>query len=250
MMDFSGKVAIITGSGRGIGKSTAEKFVKLGGSAVIVDIDPETAHATAEEIRRTSPDVLAIPTDISSKEQVDDMVRQVIEKWGRVDILVNNAGWTRDQPFLEDTPDYWQKLVGINFLGQVYTCRAVLPSMLEQQKGSIVNVASDAARVGTRNQAVYAGTKAAVIAFSKSLVTEVSKKGVRVNVVSPSTTDTPLTRAALEPEQIAKRERNIPLGRIGQPEDQANAILFFASELSGYVNGQVLSVNGGSTRVG
>jgi 2-hydroxycyclohexanecarboxyl-CoA dehydrogenase len=250
MMNFDGKVAIITGSGRGIGKCAAAKLASLGGWVVIVDIDPDTAHSTAEEIRATNRNVMAVPTDVSDKRQVDAMVDQVLNKMGHVDILINNAGWTQDRPFLEDTPEYWQKLVGINYLAQVYTCRAVLPSMVAQKKGAIVNIASDAARVGTRNQAVYAGTKAAVIAFSKSLVTEFSKEGVRINVVSPSTTDTPLTRAALQPEQIAKRERNIPLGRIGQPEDQANVILFFASDLSGYVNGQVLSVNGGSTRVG
>lgn len=250
MMDFKGKVAIVTGSGRGIGKRTAEKIAELGGAVAVVDIDPDTARATADEIRRTTPNVMAVPTDVSKKEQVDAMVDQVVKKLGKVDILINNAGWTQDHPFLEDTPDYWQKLVGINFLAQVYTCRAVLPGMIERRKGAIVNVASDAARVGTRNQAVYSGTKAAVIAFSKSLVTEVSKAGIRVNVVSPSTTDTPLTRAALQEDQIAKRERNIPLGRIGQPDDQANVILFFASDLAGYVTGQVLSVNGGSTRVG
>ena len=126
----------------------------------------------------------------------------------------------------------------------------VLPAMLAQGGGSIVNVASDAARVGSPRQCVYAGAKAAVIGFSKALVTEGSKHNIRINVVSPSTTDTPLTRQALTPEQIERREKAIPLGRIGRPEDQANAIVFFASEASSYITGQILSVNGGSSRPG
>jgi 2-hydroxycyclohexanecarboxyl-CoA dehydrogenase len=249
-MDFSGKVAIITGAGQGIGKVVAEILSRRGAAVAIIDLERSRADEVAAAIRRDGGKAMPCVLDLADKGQVDQMVRDVLSEFGRVDVLVNNAGWTRNQPFVEDTPDYWDRVIDVNYKAQIYTCRAVLDPMMKQGGGAIVNVASDAARVGSPRQIVYAGAKAAVIGFSKGLVTEVSKFGIRVNVVSPSTTDTPLTREALTPEQIERRQKAIPLGRIGRPEDQANAIVFFASDESSYITGQVLSVNGGSSRPG
>lgn len=249
-MDFSGKVAIVTGAGQGIGMVVAEILSRRGAAVAIVDLDRGRAEGVAAGVRKAGGRAMACVIDLASKEQVDGMVKEVVATFGRVDILVNNAGWTRNQPFLDDTPDYWDRVIDVNYKAQIYTCRAVLEPMIEQGGGAIVNVASDAARVGSPRQIVYAGAKAAVIGFSKGLVTEVSRHNIRVNVVSPSTTDTPLTREALTPEQIERRQKAIPLGRIGRPEDQANAIVFFASDAAAYITGQILSVNGGSSRPG
>lgn len=249
-MDFTNKVAIVTGGGQGIGRIVALEFARMGAAVTVVDIKKELGGAVQREIEAAGGRAIASAIDLADKTQVDAMVAQTISAFGGVDVLVNNAGWTRNHPFLEDTPDYWDRIIDVNYKAQIYTCHAVIGSMSERGGGSIVNVASDAARVGSPRQCVYAGAKAAVIGFSKALVTEVSKLGIRVNVVSPSTTDTPLTREALTQDQIDRRQKVIPLGRIGRPEDQANAILFFASQDSSYVTGQVLSVNGGSSRLG
>ena len=249
-MEFKDKVAIVTGAGQGIGRIVAMELARMGAAVTVVDIAKELGDSVVKEIEEAGGKAVASATDLADKEQVDQMVANTVSVFGGVDILVNNAGWMRNQPFLEDTPDYWDRLIDVNFKAQIYTCRAVIESMTERGGGSIVNVASDAARVGSPRQSVYAGSKAAVIGFSKALVTEVSKLGIRINVVSPSTTDTPLARGSLTDDQIARREKAIPLGRIGRAEDQANAILFFLSPQSEYITGQVLSVNGGSTRVG
>jgi 2-hydroxycyclohexanecarboxyl-CoA dehydrogenase len=249
-MDFAGKVAIVTGAGQGIGRTVGEILSGRGAAVAVVDLDAARAESVAKALAGGGAKARAFVIDLARKDMVDQMVREVLNDWGRVDVLVNNAGWTRNQPFVDDTPDYWDRIIDVNYKAQIYTCRAVLEPMMRQGGGSIVNVASDAARVGSPRQCVYAGAKAAVIGFSKALVTEVSKHKIRVNVVSPSTTDTPLTREALTPEQIERREKAIPLGRIGRPEDQANAIVFFASEASSYITGQILSVNGGSSRPG
>jgi 2-hydroxycyclohexanecarboxyl-CoA dehydrogenase len=249
-MGFEGKVAIITGAGQGIGRSVALSIAAQGGTVAVVDIREEAAKAVVAEIEESGGKATASVFDVSDREAVNAAVAAVLAEFGRVDILVNNAGWTKSQIFLEDDPAYWDRVIGINLMGQIYTCRAVLEPMIEQGGGAIVNIASDAARVGTPKQAVYSAAKGGVISFSKSLVTEYSRHQVRINVVSPSTTDTPLTREALNEEQIERRQKSIPLRRIGQPEDQANAIVFLASDEASYISGQVLSVNGGSTRVG
>jgi NAD(P)-dependent dehydrogenase (short-subunit alcohol dehydrogenase family) len=249
-MGFEGKVAIVTGAGQGIGRSVALSIAAQGGTVAVVDIRGEAAKAVVAEIEESGGKATAAVFDVSDREAVNAAVAAVLAEFGRVDILVNNAGWTKSQIFLEDDPAYWDRVIGINLMGQIYTCRAVLEPMIEQGGGAIVNIASDAARVGTPKQAVYSAAKGGVISFSKSLVTEYSRHQVRVNVVSPSTTDTPLTREALNEEQIERRQKSIPLRRIGQPEDQANAIVFLASDEASYISGQVLSVNGGSTRVG
>jgi 2-hydroxycyclohexanecarboxyl-CoA dehydrogenase len=173
----------------------------------------------------------------------------VLDSGGRLDVLVNAAGWDRLEPFLENEPEFWERIVNLNYLGPVRVSRAFLPAMIDAGGGAIVNVASDAGRVGSTGETVYAGAKGGVIAFSKSLAREMARHGIRVNCVSPGPTDTPLFRSLPEKMQVAL-ERAIPLQRLARPEEVADAILFFASDRSAFCTGQVLSVSGGLTMHG
>jgi 2-hydroxycyclohexanecarboxyl-CoA dehydrogenase len=174
----------------------------------------------------------------------------VLAAFARLDVLVNNAGWTPNEPFAGSSPETWRKVVDVNYLGVLNCTRAALRTMVPAQQGRIVSIGSDAGRIGTPREAVYAGAKAAVVGFSKSLAAEVARHGITVNVVSPATVDTPLLRGMLSAEQIERREKANPMGRLGRPEDVAAAVLFFASPNAAYVTGQVLSVNGGVVRAG
>ena len=249
-MLLAGQTAIVTGGGQGIGRGIALKLALLGADVALFEVNAKTAEATASEIRTLGRAALAFPVDVTDFDRVIAATREAAEKLGRLDILVNNVGWTRNEPFTLNQPETWQKVVALNFLSVLYCTRAALAHMIPSGGGCIISVASDAARVGTPREAVYAGAKAAVIGFSKSLAVEVAGHKITVNVVSPSTTDTPLIREILTPEQIARREKANPLGRLGAPEDIANAVAFFALPESGYITGQVLSVNGGSSRLG
>jgi 2-hydroxycyclohexanecarboxyl-CoA dehydrogenase len=181
---------------------------------------------------------------------VEVAVKEVVQRWGALDILVNNVGWTPNEPFVVSAPATWRRIVDVNYVGTLNCTHAALAAMAARGGGRIVNIASDAARIGTPREAVYAGAKAAVIGFSKSLAAEVARQGITVNVVSPATVDTPLLRGMLTPDQIERRQKANPMGRLGTPADVAAAVVFFASPQAGYVTGQVLSVNGGVVRVG
>ena len=179
-------------------------------------------------------------------------MRAMVTQWGQIDVLVNNAGWDRMQLFVESDEETWDTIIGLNFKAVLYTCRAVLPLMAARRAGKVVNIASDAGRGGSSGEAVYAGTKGAVIAFSKTIAREVARYGVAVNVVCPGLTDTPLLAGMLA--ESARNEkvldavtRAIPLGRVGTPEDVAGAVVYFASPAADYVTGQTLSVSGGLT---
>jgi 2-hydroxycyclohexanecarboxyl-CoA dehydrogenase len=248
--EFSGKVGIVTGSGQGINKAIAERLAALGASVVIVDINEGKAAEVVRGISSASGDAFAIKADVTDKSAVDRLVSEVVTRRGQIDILVNGVGWTAIQPFLDDTLEYWQRVISTNFLGTVQMCSAVLPTMIKQRDGAVVNLASDAARTGMPRQSVYAGSKAAVIGFSKSLAREVAEFGIRVNVVSPHLTDTPMVRAAMTEERIQQRSREIPIGRIAQPADHAEAVAFLVSARASYITGQVLSVNGGAACLG
>src|SRR5262249_16364765 len=182
--------------------------------------------------------------------RVDAATGEVVATFGRLDVLVNNAGWTPNEPFAGSASDTWRRIVDVNYIGVLNCARAALAHMVPRRGGRIVSLASDAGRVGPPREAVYGGAKAAVIGFSKSLAAEVARHGIPVNVVSPATVDTPLLRGMLTAEQIERREKANPMGRLGRPEDVAAAVLFFASPGAGYVTGQVLSVNGGVVRAG
>ena len=187
-------------------------------------------------------------------EEVQKAVAEAIARLGKLDILVNNAGWDRLMPFLKTTPELWDRVIGVNYRGVIHTCYAVLPHMKERKQGSIVNVSSDSARVGSLGEAIYAGSKAAVIGFSKTLAREHARDNIRVNVVCPGLAETPLLEE-MQQDEFTKKilgavVNAIPLKRLGKPEEIAPMVLFFASEAARYITGQVVSVNGGLTMAG
>jgi 2-hydroxycyclohexanecarboxyl-CoA dehydrogenase len=239
-------VALVTGAAQGIGEATARRLSGLGLHAVIVDIN-QAGEAVARSITQAGQHASFFRCDLTLLDDVRALGKMMAGQFGSLDVLVNNAGWTPNEPFLQQPPETWQKIIAINYLAVLYTCQVFIPMM--KDGAAIVNVASDAARLGVPREAVYAGAKAAVIGFSKSLATELASRRIRVNVVSPGTTLTPLVKDMLTEDQIARRIRSIPLGRLAEPEDVAEVIAFFATSGT-YVTGQVLSVNGGSSRPG
>lgn len=252
---LQGKVAIVTGGGGGIGGATAARFALEGARVAVLDRDLQAARAVESRIRESGGQALAVACDITDRAGVDAAVAQVVSGLGPVDVLVNNAGWDVFMPFTKTQPAQWERLIAVNLVGALHMHHAVLPSMVERRAGRIVNIASDAARVGSSGEAVYAACKGGLVAFSKTLAREHARHGITVNVVCPGPTDTALfadyKQGAGNPEKLEDAfRRSIPLGRIGQPQDLPGAILFFASDDAAYVTGQVLSVSGGLTMAG
>ena len=244
------KVAIITGGARGMGVEIGRWLVESGVSVALFDLDGAAAVRAAEELGNSGGKTAGITCDVGNLESFEKAYEEVTELFGPADLLVNCAGWSSNRPFVETDAAEWARTIAVNYVGVLNGCKTVLGKMIELRRGRVVNIASDAARVGTPREAVYAGAKAGVIAFSKSIAAEVARYGITVNVVCPGSTDTPLLRDMLSQEQIDRRIKANPMGRIGEPEDIANAVMFFARRSSGYITGQVLSVNGGISRVG
>ncbi len=250
------KVAAITGGGGGIGGATCRRFAQEGARVAVLDRDLAAAQRTAEHIAKEGGSALALACDITDRATVDAAVQRIANEWGGIDILVNNAGWDVFKPFTKTVPAEWDKLIAINLTGALHMHHAVLPLMVAAGKGGrIVNIASDAARVGSSGEAVYAACKGGLVAFSKTIAREHARHGITVNVVCPGPTDTALfadyKQGAGNPEKLEEAfRRAIPLGRIGQPQDLPGAILFFASDDAAYVTGQVMSVSGGLTMNG
>jgi 2-hydroxycyclohexanecarboxyl-CoA dehydrogenase len=249
-MTLDGHVAIVTGGGQGIGRGIATALATEGANVAVFDVNRAAARETADALGKHGRRALALEVDVTDLDQVETATTDVLAAFARLDVLVNNAGWTTNEPFAGSSPETWRKIIDVNYLGVLNCTRAALRTMVPAQRGRIVSVGSDAGRIGTPREAVYAGAKAAVIGFSKSLAAEVARHGITVNVVSPATVDTPLLRGMLSAEQIERREKANPMGRLGRPEDVAAAVLFFASPGAAYVTGQVLSVNGGIVRAG
>jgi 2-hydroxycyclohexanecarboxyl-CoA dehydrogenase len=254
-MRFQDKVAVVTGGGGGIGGATCARFAREGARVAVLDRNLAGARATAERIAADGGTALAIECDITDRASVDAAVARVTAEWGGIDILVNNAGWDVFKPFTKTVPAEWERLIAINLVGPLNMHHAVLPGMVGRKAGRIVNIASDAARVGSSGEAVYAACKGGIVALSKTLAREHARHDITVNVVCPGPTDTALfadyKQGAGNPEKLEEAfRRSIPLGRIGQPQDLPGAILFFASDDAAYVTGQVLSVSGGLTMAG
>jgi 2-hydroxycyclohexanecarboxyl-CoA dehydrogenase len=249
-VDLSEQVAIVTGGGQGIGRGIALALAGAGADVAIFDIDREAAEKVAAEVKAHGRRSTALEVDVTDFDRVSAAVDETVATFRRLDILVNNAGWTPNESFATSARATWRKIVDVNYLGVLNCTRVALAPMMAGAGGRIVSIASDAARVGTPREAVYAGAKAAVIGFSKSLAAEVAREGITVNVVSPASVDTPLLHGMLSADQIERRKKANPMGRLGRPEDIAAAVLFFASPDAGYVTGQVLSVNGGVVRAG
>jgi len=244
-MDFTGKVAIVTGSGRGIGKAIAMKLAENGATLVINDVgDSAPAEQTAAEIKNLNRQAMAIMADVSSSADVAKMVETAIAAYGKVDILVNNAGITRDQLTMKMTDEEWDKVLAID-LKSVFLCtRAVLRPMLKQRSGRIISMSSVVGIIGNAGQANYAAAKAGIIGFTKTIAKEVASRGITVNAVAPGFIDTPMTQVLPEERKQALMN-NIPLGYLGTPRDIAETVAFLASEEARYITGQVISVDGG-----
>jgi 2-hydroxycyclohexanecarboxyl-CoA dehydrogenase len=248
-MKLEGKKALVTGAGQGIGRAIALELAGRGADVTVCDLNPETVRKAADDIQALGRQAQALVVDVADHGAVVAAVEQAIRNFGRLDVLVNNAGWDVVQPFVDTKPDFWEKVIGINYRGVIHFCHAVSRHLMERKEGKIVNIASDAGRVGSLGETVYAGAKGAVIAFSKSLAREMAPYGVHVNCVCPGPTDTDLFRVL--PEKVRQGlERAIPFRRVARPEEIARAAVFFASPLSDYITGQVLSVSGGLTMAG
>ena len=244
------RTAIVTGGAKGIGAAISRRLGEEGFAVAIFDVDAEGGRATAAELA----DASAHAVDVTTYESVRAGVAEVLDRWGRIDALVNNAGWDRVQSFLENEPDLWTRLLGINLLGPINVAHAVLPHMRERGSGRVVNVASDAGRVGSSGEVVYSACKGGVIALAKALAREMARHGITVNCVCPGPTDTPLL-AEIRSEESGDRiieaiTRATPLHRLAEPEDIANAVAFFLRPESSFITGQVLSVSGGLTMAG
>jgi 3-oxoacyl-[acyl-carrier protein] reductase len=244
-MDFTGKVAVITGSGRGIGKAIAMKLAENGATLVINDVgDSAPAEQTVSEIKNLNRQAMAIMADVSSSTDVSKMMETAIAAYGKVDILVNNAGITRDQLTMKMTDEEWDKVLAID-LKSVFLCtRAVLRPMLKQRSGRIISMSSVVGIIGNAGQANYAAAKAGIIGFTKTIAKEVASRGITVNAVAPGFIDTPMTQVLPEERKQALMN-NIPLGYLGTPRDIAETVAFLASEEARYITGQVISVDGG-----
>lgn len=243
-MRLMDKVAIITGAARGIGKATAEKFLKEGGKVVICDVNEEAINQTVEELKSISNDVIGFKVDVTNREEVDSMIKATLNNFGKIDCLVNNAGITADNTLLKMSEAEWDRVININLKG-VFNCgQAVAAVMAEQGFGVILNASSVVGLYGNYGQTNYAATKWGVIGMTKTWAKELGKKGIRVNAVAPGFILTPMTEKM--PEKVLEMmKEKAPLKRIGMPEDIANAYAFLASDEASFITGAVLSVDGG-----
>lgn len=242
--DIKDAVVIVTGSGRGIGRATAELFANHGAKVVVSDIDQDVCDTAAKEISQaTGAEVIGVVCNITKLDQVEAMMQQVVDKWGKIDVLVNNAGITKDGLFLRMKPDQWNFIVDVNLNGTYNCSYAAVQHMRKTRKGVIINLSS-IARFGNPGQANYAAAKAGIVGFTASLAKELGPMGIRVNAIAPGFVETRLTDAI--PDKIKdEMVDRIPLKRKGQPLDIAGPILFLASNLSSYVSGITLQIDGG-----
>ena len=244
-MDLSGKVAIVTGAGRGLGWAIAERLARDGGRLVIADVDLPGAQEKAAVLRLRQGESLAIRVEVSRWPEVQKMVAETVGKFGRIDILVNNAGILGPYSPVEDYPEeQWDRVIAVNLKGTFLCCKAVLPVMKRQGSGSIVNIASVAGKEGNASMAPYSVSKGGIITLTKTLGKELAASNIRVNAVSPALLDTDMTQA-MTPEQRASLTSKIPMGRLGLPEEVAAVVKFLASEEASFVTGQCYDISGG-----
>jgi 2-hydroxycyclohexanecarboxyl-CoA dehydrogenase len=248
-MDLKGLVAIVTGGGQGIGEATATSLAQLGAKVAILDLMAKSGEAVASRLREAGSEAMAVVADVTVKDQVDRATKEVFDHFGSVDILVNNAGWTETHPFLTEDEAYWDKVIAVNLKGPILASRAALAYMSEKKFGKIVNVGSDAARIGNSGEAVYSAAKGGLVTFTKSLAREVARYNVNVNCVCPGPTNTPLMKD--QPEKVIEAlKRMMPFRRIAEPDEVANVIAFLCSREADFVTGQIISASGGLTMVG
>jgi 2-hydroxycyclohexanecarboxyl-CoA dehydrogenase len=248
-MMLDGKVALVTGGASGIGRATVMELARCGASVICADVNVEKGAALEKEAAATNFAVEFVPIDLADSQSVRRCAADVLQRHSRIDILINAAGWNDLQPFMENAPDCMDRVVAVNLGGMLHLTQALLPPMIAAGKGKIVNVSSDAGRVGSSGETVYAAAKGGVIAFTKSLAREVARHSINVNCVCPGPTDTPMLRS--RPDKLKEAFlRAIPFRRFAEPQEIADAIVFFAGPRSDYITGQVLSVSGGLTFAG
>lgn len=247
-----GRVTLVSGGARGIGRASALALAGAGYRIAVADVREEPAAEVAQEVRDAGGEALALAMDVTDSRAVSDAVAQAQAHLGPIEVLINCAGWDEFRPFLETDEAFWRRVVAINYEGCLRTTFAVVGEMAERGWGRVVNVSSDAARVGSAHEAVYAGAKAGVVAFTKTVAREFARRGVTANAVCPGPTDTDMlkemVRATPDSERLVDAlTRAVPMRRLGRAEDVAAAIAFLASEQAGYITGQTLSVSGGLT---
>lgn len=244
-MRFTDEVAIVTGSSRGMGKATALALAKEGAKVVVVDIDPTGGEDVVREIEALGGEAIFVRADVSERADVRRMVQATLDRFGEIDILVNNAGIHDGAPFTEESEQMWQRLFRVNVMGTVLPTQAVVPHMSERGKGKIVNISSKAAVVGEPYHAAYSASKGAILALTRCIAIELAPHKITVNAVCPGPTYTDMLLGATDAAQREELSAIAPLGRLGQPEDIAGAVLYLASEESDWCTGQALSVDGG-----
>ncbi len=245
---MAGRVGLVTGAGSGIGRASAERFAAEGARVVVVDVDAEAAQATADAIEANGGEALAVPTDVADNAAVEAMTDAALARFGRVDALVNNAGILDDYLPAAETPDaVWERVMGVNLKAQFLTCRALIPQMLVNGGGAIVNVASTAGLNGGNGGAAYTTSKHGVIGFTRQLCFDYARQGIRANVLCPGAVETGMTHEifASGDAEVMKAVESAPIGRWAQPEELAAAVLFLASDEASFVNGAVYVVDGG-----
>jgi 2-hydroxycyclohexanecarboxyl-CoA dehydrogenase len=248
-MTLKDKLAVVTGAASGIGAATANALAGAGATVIVADVNKDKGEAQAAALRDAGGKARYLYVDVIDAKSVAAFADAVQTQFGVPDVLINGAGWGTTHPFWEGTPELWDKIIGLNFVGPMRLTKAFLPAMIQRASGKIVNIASDAGRVGSLGETVYAGSKGGLIAFTKSLAREVARYQICVNCVCPGPTDTPLMAAV--PEKVTEAlKKAIPFRRLGKPEEVADAVLFFCDDTASYATGQVLSVSGGLTMAG
>ncbi len=247
------RIAFVTGGGSGIGKGISLALGEAGFHVAVADLNLDAAEATAIEITTVGGDATAVAVDVTKTASVDEAVALVTERLGAIEVVVNCAGWDDFMTFLETTEEFWDRILDLNFKGALRVTKAVVPGMIERGWGRVINIGSDAGRVGSSLEAVYSGAKGGIIAFTKTLAREVATTGVTANTVCPGPTDTPALRKFANnsgedaDKVISGMTRAVPMKRLGKPEDVAAAVVFFAGDNTSYITGQTLSVSGGLT---
>lgn len=254
MRGLEGRMAIVTGGASGIGRAIATRLGEEGMRVAILDLNAAGAEAAAAAIAQGGGAAKGYKADVTDLASVSAAVTAAEGDLGPTDALVNNAGWDRMAPFLKTGPDFWRKVLDINLMGPIHLHHAVLPGMAERRRGKVVNIASDAGRVGSSGEAVYSAAKGGIIALTKTLARELARSNVQINTICPGPTDTPLFAQVAEGEMGEKLtkalEAAIPMRRLGTPEDYPGLVAFLASDDANYITGQTISVSGGLTMHG
>ena len=248
-MSFNDKVAVVTGGASGISQAAAEKLAAGGATVCIGDINKEKGEAVAAAIRGKGQKAEFLPLDLTNYDSIKAFGAAVLKRYGKADILVNGAGWSKNQPFVQTDDAFWDKILNLNLIGPMRLTKILLPKMFEANWGRVVNVSSDAGRVGSLGETVYSAAKAGLIGFTKSLAREGARFNVAVNCVCPGPTDTPLL-AQVDQKYLDAFVKAIPMRRFGKPAEVAEAVVFFANPDASYITGQILSVSGGLTMAG